>query len=103
VVVTDGVAINTVVHLKRRTTAHQRTALEFWGIRCDVKGCDSTDFVDVHHVFEFARSHRTRLDELRTPCKFHHRQEHQGRKPADDQIRPRGRPPVNEDGLPLSA
>jgi hypothetical protein len=94
VVITDGVDIKNVTHLRRRTTAHQRTALQFWGIRCDVKGCDSTDFVDVHHTFQWARSHRTRLDELRTPCKFHHRQEHRGRKPTDDQIRER---------VPLSA
>ena len=94
VVITDGVDIKHVTHLKRRTTAHQRTGLEFWGIRCDVKGCDSTDFVDVHHTFQWARSNRTRLDELRTPCKFHHRKEHQGWKPTDDQLR---RP------LPLSA
>jgi Domain of unknown function (DUF222) len=103
VVITDGVDVKTVAHLKRRTTAHQRTALEFWGIRCDVKGCDSTDFVDVHHTFEWARGRRTRLDELRTPCKFHHRKEHQGWKPTDDQIRSRGRRPVNDTRLPLSA
>jgi hypothetical protein len=107
VVITDGVDIKNVTHLRRRTTAHQRTALEFWGIRCDVKGCDSTDFVDVHHTFQWARSHRTRLDELRTPCTFHHRQEHEGREPAAGQIRSRGRPSSNdekhEERLPLSA
>jgi hypothetical protein len=103
VVIKDGVDVCNVTHLKRRTTAHQRTALEFWGIRCDVKGCDSTDFVDVHHTFEWARSHRTRLDELRTPCRFHHREEHKGRKPTDDQLRSRGRPPAEDRRLPLSA
>ena len=103
VVITDGVDIKNVTHIKRRTRAHQRTALEFWGIRCDVKGCDSTDFVDVHHTFEFARSRRTRLDELRTPCKFHHRQEHKGRKPTADQLRSRGRPTADDEELPLSA
>jgi hypothetical protein len=106
VVITDGVDILNVTHLKRRTTAHQRTALEFWGVRCDVKGCDSTDFVDVHHTFEWAQSQRTRLDELRTPCRFHHREEHKGRKPRRDQLRQRRRPAPrdrHEDGLPLSA
>src|SRR5690606_29874203 len=38
VVITTGVDIANVTHLRRRTTAHQRTALEFWGIRCDHKG-----------------------------------------------------------------
>ncbi len=110
VVITDGVDIRNVTHLKRRTTAHQRTALEFWGVRCDVKGCDSTDFVDVHHTFEWAQSQRTRLDELRTPCRFHHREEHKGRKPRRDQLRQRRRPAPQDrradrqdDGLPLSA
>jgi hypothetical protein len=87
VVIKDGVAVQNVTHLKRRTTAHQRTALGFMGIRCQVKGCDSVDFVDVHHVFEYARSHHTRLDELRVSCKFHHRREHQGWKPTEDELR----------------
>jgi hypothetical protein len=94
VVIKEGIDVGSVTHLKRRTTAHQRTVLEFWGLQCDMKGCDSTDFVDVHHIFEFARSHRTRLDELAVRCKHHHRKEHRGWKPTDDQIRQR---------LPLSA
>ena len=103
VVIKDGVDVCNVTHLKRRTNAYQRTALEVWGIRCDIKGCDSTDFVDVHHTFEWVRSHRTRLDELAVRCKFHHRKQHQGRKPTDDQIRSRGRPPAEDERLPLSA
>ena len=87
IVIKDGVDVQNVTHLARRTTAHQRTALEFWGIRCQVKGCDSTEFVDVHHVFEWARSKHTRLDELRVSCKFHHRKEHQGWKPTEDELR----------------
>ena len=87
VVIEDGVAVQNVTHLKRRTTAHQRTVLEFLGIKCEVVGCDSTDFVDVHHVFEWARTHHTRLDELRVSCKHHHRQEHQGWNPTEDQLR----------------
>jgi hypothetical protein len=91
VVIKDGVDVRSVTHLGRRTTAHQRTALEFWGIRCQVKGCDSTDFVDIHHIFEWARTHHTRLDELRVSYKFHHRKEHQGWTPTDDQLRPKTR------------
>jgi hypothetical protein len=102
VVIKDGVAVNNVTHLRRQTTAHQRTALEFWGIRCEVVGCDSTDFVDVHHVFEFARSHHTRIDELRISCKHHHRKEHRGWKPTADQLRSRERGSP-DDQLPLSA
>jgi hypothetical protein len=102
VVIKDGVDVKNVTHLARRTTAHQRTALEFWGIRCEVKGCDSTDFVDVHHVFEYARSRHTRLDELRVSCKHHHRREHKGWKPTDDQLRTRDRGSPDQE-LPLSA
>src|SRR6185295_8267175 len=57
IVIKHGVDVLNVTHPKRGTTAHQRTVLEFWGLKCEVVGCDSTDFVDVHHVFEFARSH----------------------------------------------
>ena len=103
VVIKDGVDVKNVTHLKRRTTAHQRTVLEFWGIRCEVVGCDSTDFVDVHHVFEFARTHHTRIDELGCRCKHHHRQEHQGWKPTADQLRPRPGRTTIDDQLPLSA
>jgi hypothetical protein len=102
IVIKDGVAVQNVTHLKRRTTAHQRTALEFLGIKCEVVGCDSTDFVDVHHVFEWARTHHTRLDELRVSCKHHHRQEHKGWKPSADQLRRRGRGSPEQE-LPLSA
>ena len=102
IVIKDGVDVQNVTHLKRRTTAHQRTVLEFLGINCEVVGCDSTDFVDVHHVFEWARTHHTRLDELRVSCKHHHRQEHQGWKPTADQLRPRDRGSPEQE-LPLSA
>ncbi len=102
IVIKDGVDVQNVTHLKRQTTAHQRTVLEFWGIKCEVVGCDSTDFVDVHHVFEWARTHHTRLDELRVSCKHHHRREHKGWKPTADQLRPRGRG-LPEQELPLSA
>ena len=105
IVIKDGVDVKNVTHLKRQTTAHQRTVLECWGIRCEVVGCDSTDFVDVHHVFEFARSHHTRIDELRVSCKHHHRQEHRGWKPTAEQLRNRepGLTSDDENELPLSA
>ena len=103
IVIKDGVDVLNVTHPKRRTTAHQRTVLEFWGIKCEIVGCDSIDFVDVHHVFEYARSHHTRIDELRVSCKHHHRQEHKGWKPTEDQLRSRDRGSPDEQELPLSA
>jgi hypothetical protein len=112
IVIKKGVDVLNVTHLARGTTAHQQTALEFWGVRCAVKGCDCRDFVDRHHVFEYARSGHTRLDELRVYCRYHHREEHKGRPPRADQLRRRGRRPRKaapvaepdiEAVLPLSA
>ena len=64
IVIKDGVDVMNVTHLGRNLTAHQQTVVEWWGLRCEVKGCDSRDFVDVHHLFEYVRSGHTRLDEL---------------------------------------
>jgi hypothetical protein len=93
IVINDGVDVRNVTHPKRRTTAHQRTVLEWWGLKCDVKGCDSTDFVDVHHIYEWARTHHTRIDELTVRCNHHHRQHHKGWRPPPDQLR---RPPPEQ-------
>ncbi len=91
IVITKGVAVMNVTHIGRNLTAHQQTVIEWWGLRCEVKGCDCRDFVDVHHVFDYATSRRTRVDELRVYCRFHHREEHRGRAPTPGQLRPRGR------------
>jgi hypothetical protein len=110
IVIKKGVDVMSVTHLARGTTAHQQTALEFWDLRCQVKGCDGRDFVDVHHVFEYARSGHTRLDELRVYCRYHHREEHKGRAPSAEQLRSRGRASARREAeseieteLPLSA
>jgi hypothetical protein len=116
IVIKDGVDVMNVTHLGRNRNAWQQTVIEWWGLRCEVKGCDCRDFVDVHHIFEYAKSKRTRLDELRVYCRYHHRQEHKGRAPKPDQLRPRGQPrrddvakprarpePEIEPALPLSA
>jgi hypothetical protein len=100
IVIKDGVDVMNVTHLGRNRNAWQQTVVEWWGLRCEVKGCDCRDFVDVHHVFEYVRSRRTRLDELRVYCKYHHREEHKGRAPTPDQLRPRGRPPRDRAAKP---
>jgi hypothetical protein len=101
VVVKDGVDVQNVTHLRRRTTAHQRTALEFLGLRCDIEGCDSTDFVDIHHVVEWVRTHHTRLDELEASCKYHHRLKHKGWRrrpgPGRQPLLPPGHPDLDVD------
>jgi hypothetical protein len=119
IVIKDGVDVMSVTHVGRQLNAWQQTVVEWWGLRCEVKGCDCTEFVDVHHLFEYVRSGHTRLDELRVYCKHHHRTEHGGWRPDDDQIRQRpgrrrrarspqrepsaGKQPENEPALPLSA
>ena len=114
IVIKNGVNVMNVTHLGRNLTAHQQTVVEWWELRCEVKGCDCRDFVDVHHLFEYVRSGRTRLDELRVYCKHHHRAEHAGWTPNDQQLRqrpgrrPRARrtqrePSTSPDELPLTA
>jgi hypothetical protein len=89
IVLKDGVDVKNVTHLRRRTTAHQRTALEFLGVRCDIEGCDSTDFVDIHHVTEWVLTHQTRHDEHEASCRYHHRLKHKGwKKPPGTGRRP---------------
>ena len=101
VVIKEGVDVQNVTHPKRRTNAHQRTALEFLGVRCDIEGCDSTDFVDIHHVIEWVRTHHTRLDELEASCKYHHRLKHKGWKrragPGRQPLLPPGHPDLGVD------
>jgi hypothetical protein len=115
IVIKNGVDVMNVTHVGRNLNAWQQTVVEWWGLRCEVKGCDCTDFVDVHHLFEYMRSGHTRLDELRVYCKHHHRSDHAGWKPTDDQLRqrpgrrsrtrrtPREPSPSLEPALPLSA
>ena len=94
IVIKNGVNVMNVTHLGRNLTAHQQTVVEWWGLRCEVKGCDGRDFVDVHHLFEYVRSGHTRLDELRVYCKHHHRAEHAGWTPNHDTTPTTTRPTV---------
>jgi hypothetical protein len=72
-VATDGTDIAKVVHLGRKPTALQRTALEWMTAgTCVVEGCDSTARVEIDHVAEWAGTKRTELRELATPCGHHH-------------------------------
>jgi hypothetical protein len=114
IIIKDGVDVMNVTNVKRNLNAAQQTVVEWWGLRCEVKGCDCTDFVDVHHTFEYVRSGRTRLDELRVYCKHHHRAEHAGWTPNQDQLRQRPghrtrarptprNPSPSPDELPLTA
>ena len=64
-IATRGTEISKVVHLGRRPTALQRTALEYLsGGVCSIEGCTSRARLETDHVAEWATTHRTELAEL---------------------------------------
>jgi hypothetical protein len=72
-VTTRGTEISKVVHLGRRPTVLQRTALEHRnGATCSIEGCSSTARLEIDHVAEWAATKRTELSELAFVCGHHH-------------------------------
>jgi hypothetical protein len=72
-VTTTGTEIDKVVHLGRKPTVLQQTALEWFSAReCSIEGCASPARIETDHVAEWAHTHTTRLSELATPCGYHH-------------------------------
>ena len=71
-VVMDGVDVYSVAHLGRSPTAHQRTALEARGYRCEVPGCASTTALEIDHIAEWTKTYRTRVQDLCWLCRLHH-------------------------------
>ena len=45
---------------------------------CQYPGCQESEYVDAHHIRHWAEGGETRLDNLTTLCRFHHRQLHRG-------------------------
>lgn len=83
-VITDGVDVRNVVHLGRRATAVQRTALlERDGYRC--ARCGNAAATEIDHIEGWAVTHATELDDLQLLCRFDHsrksRAERCGRSP----------------------
>jgi hypothetical protein len=72
-VVTDGVDVYNVAHLGRQATAHQRTALEARGYRCEVPGRPVRHNLEIDHVDDWVQTLRTKLDRLAWLCPHHHR------------------------------
>jgi hypothetical protein len=72
-VATKGTEISKVVHLGRRPTVLQRTALEALtdGV-CQIDGCNSRARLEIDHVADWAATRRTELNELARPCGHHH-------------------------------
>jgi hypothetical protein len=70
----DTIGVRSVVHLGRQVTAHQRTALEARGYRCEVPGCTITRGLEIDHLTGWALTHTTTLDDLAWNCPHHHHQ-----------------------------
>ncbi|HMG31539.1 MAG TPA: HNH endonuclease signature motif containing protein, partial [Jiangellaceae bacterium] len=70
-VITRGVDVANVTHLGRGPTAAQRLALAWASPGCTVTGCGRTR-IEYDHREPWARTRRTRLDELDPLCRYHH-------------------------------
>jgi hypothetical protein len=70
-VITRGVDVCNVTHLGRGPTAAQRVALVWGSPGCTVEGCWRTR-IEYDHREDWARTRRTRLNELDPLCEFHH-------------------------------
>jgi hypothetical protein len=71
-VLTDGTDITKFVHLGRKATALQTTALQAQGIRCARLGCGRTEGLQIDHREDWSRTKHTRLDELDWLCRYEH-------------------------------
>ena len=72
-VVTDGDKVTGVAHLGRRSTAKQRTALEWLSPECSALGCPNVSFLEFDHRIDWSTSHLTVLDLLDRLCKADHK------------------------------
>jgi hypothetical protein len=70
-VITKGVDVAHVTHLGRGPTVAQQLALRWMTPMCVAEGCYRTDLEHDHRI-DWAVTHHTRLDELDTPCRYHH-------------------------------
>lgn len=72
-VVTEGTEITKVVHLGRRFTTEQRTALQWRDPICARKGCDHRLGLQYDHFEDWADTHTTRVPAARRFCPPCHR------------------------------
>jgi hypothetical protein len=72
VVLSDGVAVRTVVHPNRTVASTIRTALLWQHRECSVAGCHNVHGLQRHHTRDYVESGWTKLDELTLICPLHH-------------------------------
>ncbi|WP_205686727.1 HNH endonuclease signature motif containing protein [Chromatocurvus halotolerans] len=74
----DAGKVLNVGRRSRIVPEHIRRALRERDGVCQYPGCQESEFVDAHHIRHWAEGGETRLDNLVTLCRFHHRQLHRG-------------------------
>jgi hypothetical protein len=71
-IVTKGREVVGVAHLRRRPTAHQRSALEWLYPTCAAEGCNSLTYLEIDHRDDWAKTKQTIFDLLDRLCSHHH-------------------------------
>ena len=71
-VVTRGVDVASVVHLGRRPTSHQATALDWLSPTCTTEGCNRSVRLETDHREDWARTKVTLLRWLERHCRTCH-------------------------------
>ncbi len=71
-VLTKGNDVLSVVHLGRKPTSKQITALEWLYPSCGVKGCNAALFLEMDHTIPWSYTHMTTLKSLDRLCSYHH-------------------------------
>ncbi|MFN2328263.1 MAG: DUF222 domain-containing protein, partial [Chromatocurvus sp.] len=74
----DAGKVLNVGRRSRIVPEHIRRALRERDGVCQYPGCQESTYVDAHHIQHWAEGGETRLDNLVTLCRFHHRQLHRG-------------------------
>lgn len=72
-VLTKGEQVQRVVHLGRRFTATQRTALQWQNPICARKGCTNRLGLEYDHFEDWAHTHTTRVEAAKRFCRACHR------------------------------
>ena len=72
-VLTKGTDVTKVVHLGRRFTSEQRTALQWRDPTCARRGCAKTLGLEYDHVEDWADTHTTRVGAAKRFCSGCHR------------------------------
>jgi hypothetical protein len=109
-VVTRGVDVAKVIHLGRRPTAYQGTALDWLSPTCTTEGCDATVRLETDHREDWARTKVTLLRWLERHCHACHAKKTRygwalvpgrGKRPLvppDDPRHPANAPPYEDTG-----